>query len=120
MFHQGRSGRLLDTLTEDVQWNVVGPPETFPLFGERSGRDGAIEYFRQLADVLQVTQISPSRFLVDGDTVVVTGHSDGVMRKTGETVRSKWVHVFTVRGGQIASYEEFVDPAVVFKALGAA
>uniref|UniRef100_B0T3P4 Ketosteroid isomerase-like protein n=1 Tax=Caulobacter sp. (strain K31) TaxID=366602 RepID=B0T3P4_CAUSK len=119
-FVKGDLDGLFSTMTDDVQWSVVGPPDAFPLFGERSGREGAAEYFRQLGEILDITSISPNRFLSDGDTVVVLGHTDGVMRKTGEPVRTQWVHVFTLRDDQIASYQEFVDTTVLMKAQMAA
>jgi ketosteroid isomerase-like protein len=119
-FVKGDLDGLFNTMTDDVKWTAVGPPDASPLFGERSGRDGAAEYFRQLGEILDITSLSPNRFLTDGDTVVVLGHSDGVLRQTGEPVRTPWVHVFTVRGDQIASYQEFVDTTVLLKAQQAA
>ena len=119
-FTKGDLQGVLDTLTDDVTWTTVGPADAFPLFGERAGREGAAEYFRQLAEIMEVSSISPNRFLIDGDTVVVLGHSDGALRKTGEPVRTEWVHVFTVRGDQIASCKEFADVTLLMKAQSAA
>ena len=119
-FSKGDLDSLLATLTEDVEWSVVGPPDAFSLFGDRTGRDGAAEYFRLVGETLDITEFSPTRFLVDGDTVVVLGHSDGIVRKTGRAIRNKWVHVFTVRGDQISRFEEFVDSTVVMEVLQAA
>ena len=118
-FAKGDLNGLLDMLTDDVRWSTVGPAVVSPFFGERTGRDGAAEYFRSLSEIVEITRISPNRFLTDGDTVVVLGHSDGVSRRVGEPTRAQWVHVFTVRGDQISSYQEFADNTVILDALAA-
>ncbi len=118
-FAKGDLDGLLAMLTDDVRWSTVGPSKASPFFGERIGREGAAEYFRCLSEIVEITNISPNRFLTDGDTVVVLGHSDGVSRRTGDPTRAQWVQVFTVRGDQISSYQEFADNTVILDALAA-
>ncbi len=119
-FEHGDIDGLLDTLTDDVSWKVVGPAEVFPLFGERRGRDGAAEYFRLFAENLDLRDFSPRRYVAQDDTVVVLGHSKGVVRHTGRPLESDWVHVFTLRDGKICGYQEFVDSAKVVESQLAA
>ena len=118
-FARGDLDGLLDMLTEDVRWSTVGPEKASAFFGERIGREGAAEYFRRLSEIVEITDISPNQFLTNGDTVVVLGHSDGVSRRTGDSMRAQWVQVFTVRGDQISSYQEFADNTVILDALAA-
>jgi ketosteroid isomerase-like protein len=40
------------------------------------------------------------------------------VRATGTQQRSDWVHVYTLRNGQIACFQEFYDTAAENKAYG--
>ncbi len=114
-FEKGDVDGVLDMLTDDVSWVVVGPTDVFPVFGVRRGRDGAAEYFRLLAENLDLRNFAPGRYVSEGDTVVVLGHSDGVVRHTGRPLATDWAHVFTLRDGKICGYQEFVDSAQVIE-----
>ena len=41
------------------------------------------------------------------------------MRKTGRSVASDWVHIFTVRDGKVVAFREFTDTAQFAEAFRA-
>jgi ketosteroid isomerase-like protein len=110
-FREGDIDGVLDTLADDVRWCVVAPPDVFPAFGARQGQQGVADYFRLFAETLELRDFSPRRYIAQGDTVMVLGRSEAVVRENGRLLRTDWVHVFTVRGGRIHAYQEFVDNA---------
>jgi ketosteroid isomerase-like protein len=40
-FSRGDIPALLNTLTEDVEWFIPGPPQILPYAGQRRGREGS-------------------------------------------------------------------------------
>ncbi len=41
----------------------------------------------------------------------VLGHYAWKLRKTGRTVESDFIHIFTVKGGKVVQFREFTDTA---------
>ena len=107
---------VAELLDQSVSWKVMGEPSSFAPFGEYTGQDGARDYLAKLGETLNITSIKPYQFVVEGDTVVVLGKTDGVMRATGKAVEVDWAHVFTFRDGKVIDYKEFVDTARILNA----
>ena len=51
-------------------------------------------------------------FIAQGDKVVVTGTSSMRILATNQRRDAHWAHVYTVRSGKIAAFEEFYDTAL--------
>jgi uncharacterized protein len=45
------------------------------------------------------------------DTVVVLGTVTGWTKKTGETVKDEWAHVFKHSQGKVVFFQEYIDTA---------
>ena len=118
-FGAGDVPAILATLTEDVRWEVVGPAGTYPLFGERSGVAGALEFFQLVGEHEDFTEFTPLQFLTDGDKVVVLGRAAYTLKKTGRSVATDWVHVFTLRGGKVSGFQEIADSAQILAGYAA-
>jgi ketosteroid isomerase-like protein len=46
----------------------------------------------------------------------VLGHYVWQVKANGRTIEGDFAHVFTVRGGQIVAFQEYMDSAAVAKA----
>jgi ketosteroid isomerase-like protein len=58
--------------------------------------------------------------LIDGgDRVVGTGTYTGIYKATGKPMRARVAHVWTVAGGVVATFEQFVDTVPVARAMEA-
>ncbi len=114
-FGRGDIPALLQMLTEDVSWYLPGPPD-IPPAGRRTGRDQVAEFFVKLNESDEVLAFEPHAFFSDGDTVVVLGRYNARVRKTGRITDFEWVHVFTMRDGRVATWEEFYDTAAAAEA----
>jgi uncharacterized protein len=53
-----------------------------------------------------------------GDTVVARGRYSGVYKKTGAGINAQFAHVWTLRDGKVAKFQQYTDTAQVAKAVG--
>jgi ketosteroid isomerase-like protein len=94
-----------------VSWESVGRPEDYPAFGPRHGVEAVRDFFRLVAENEDFSDFSPREFLAADDRVFVLGHYEATLRKTGRTVASDWVHVFTLRDRKVSRWREHTDTA---------
>jgi uncharacterized protein len=59
-------------------------------------------------------------YIAQGDKVVVLGRFLMRLKATGREFGSDWAHVWTVKGGKIVCFSEYVDTAAVSRAHTAA
>jgi ketosteroid isomerase-like protein len=112
-FAAGDVAAILASLTADVRWEVIGPPDAYPLFGVRTGPGEVAAFFQGVGENEDFTAFSPHRFLADGDTVVVLGHAAYRLKRTGAQVDTDWIHAFTLRDGRISGFQEYADSAQI-------
>lgn len=110
-FGRGDIDTILAALAPDVSWESVGRPEDYPAFGPRHGIEAVRDFFRLVAENEEFSDFSPREFLAADDRVFVLGHYEATLRKTGRTVASDWVHVFTLRDRKVSRWREHTDTA---------
>lgn len=106
---------LLELFADDIVW-IGAKTEELPFAGEYHGKNEVGQYFAQLDQAQEAQLFEPRDFIAEGDRVVVTGQSRWTVRSTGQTYDNPWVHVFTVRNGKVARFEQFNDTAAALKA----
>ncbi|RJF92183.1 nuclear transport factor 2 family protein [Noviherbaspirillum saxi] len=109
-FQSGDIQGLLDLYTEDIEW-VGLETENIPFSGTYRGKAGVAEFFRVLDEAQQVIRFEPQDFIADGDKVAVTGQATWLVRSTGQTYESPWVHIFTMQDGKVKRFHHFNDTA---------
>ena len=110
-YRHGNLGKIKAALADDVSWRVVGEQNSFAPFGEWRTPDGALDYFDRLAKMLDTERLELEEFVAEGDTVIVTGRTFGVIKASRKKVEVEWIHVFKLKDGKITSYREFLDTA---------
>jgi ketosteroid isomerase-like protein len=89
-----------------------------PWGGRFDGIEGARRFLRLLSEHVdsrvEVQQVVPA-----GDRVVVVGRTRGTVRATGAAFDLPAVHVWSVRGGEVARVEYYVDTPAMLAALAA-
>jgi ketosteroid isomerase-like protein len=115
-FGSGDVPGLLEMISEDAEWAAPGP-EVVPYFGERKGREGALEFFKNLGFDVEFELFEPGEFIAEGDRVVVLGRERGRVRRTGKVFENRWALVFTVRGGMVAGFRIYENNAAVAEAF---
>lgn len=109
-FKSGDIGALMGQMSEDVDWRLPRI-EGVPFSGERKGREKVSEFFTTLADSQDSVSFEPREFVAQGDKVVALGTYNWRVKNTGREYGGDWAHVFTVRGGRIEGFHEFMDSA---------
>lgn len=115
-FGRGDVPGLLEMITEDAEWAAPGP-EVVPYFGVRKGREGALEFFKNLGGNVEFERFEPGAFIAEGDRVVVLGFERGRVRGTGKTFDNDWALVFTVRDGMVAGLRMYENTASIAEAF---
>lgn len=58
----------------------------------------------------------PDEFIVDGDTVVSLGKFTGVHGSTSKPAEADYAHVWTVAGGKITRFRQYIDTLAIAEA----
>jgi ketosteroid isomerase-like protein len=115
-FSKRDDAALLALVADDAVWTAYGPPEV-PFVGTWRGKSELVRYYSAVRNTLDVRKYEPREFVVDGGTVLVLGHVVAVAKPTGKTFESDFAHVYTVHGGLLTSYRNFLDTAALLRAL---
>ena len=107
-FGRGDLPGVLSRMEPDVPWVTPGPAD-LPTAGRRQGVQQVEEFFAALMGLAEIVTFVPGEFIAQGDKVVVLGDETARIRATGTLVDFRWVHIFTVRDGKIAAFEEIGD-----------
>ncbi len=108
---------VLEALADDVDWWFHGPT-TIPFGGRRRGREQVAQFFAALAEYVEVDQFgAQGEFLASDDRIVVLGRERMHVKSTGGAWDTDWVHVWTVRDGKVAQFQEFSDTAAIVDAF---
>jgi uncharacterized protein len=111
-FKGGDIQSLLGLLSEDVEWKLF-EIEGVPFSGTRRGVERVGEFFAQVFDTEEPLHFEPRELVAQGDKVVALGDYAWRVKSTGREYESDFVHVFTVRDGKVARFQEFMDTAAV-------
>lgn len=101
---------ILALTDNKVEW--IGPESDYiPFAGSHHGKDQVAQFFSKLEQAQDVLKFEPQTFIAEGDKVAVTGVSSWRVKATGQTYDSPWVHIFTIRDGKIARFEQHTHTA---------
>jgi ketosteroid isomerase-like protein len=116
-FGQGDIATIINGLTTDVDWHSGGRASDYPGFGPRKGHAAVQEFFKIIGENNDFHSFSPREFHAADDKVFVLGDYEMTLKKTGKKMASDWCHVFTVKGGKITKFREFLDTAQAAEAF---
>ena len=117
-FGRGDVPGLLAHVADDVEWTVIGPEGASPFFGTWRGRDGVGRFFQTVGAHLEFDRFEAGELIAGGDKVIVLGLDHARNKANGKRYQSDFVHVFTLRGGKVVAFREFLDTAAVAAAFG--
>jgi hypothetical protein len=111
----GDLAALRATLAPDVEWTEMAG---FPLAGTyRTPAAVTAGVMETLARDWDDWTAHDDTYVTNGENVVVLARYTAVNKTTGKQVNVRVAHHFTVRGGQIVRFEQFVDTAQVRDAM---
>lgn len=117
-FAKGDMPAALATMAPDIVWNeaenypyadcnpYIGPEAVLMGVFARIGADW--DGFAAISD----------EFIDGGETIVSLGHYSGTFKATGKPMRAQFVHVFRVKNGKIAAFQQYADTLGTALAMG--
>ena len=88
--------------------------DLFPWAGHWQGRERLQQYFKDLGAALDIRGFSVDRWVVDGDTVSVSGTEEGASKASGKTYKAKWSWIFEVENGKIKLWDAYEDTEALY------
>jgi ketosteroid isomerase-like protein len=110
-FGKGDIATIVAAVAADVDWSVNGRASDVPTFGARKGQAAVQEFFALVASSYTFSEFLPKEFHAVSDKVFVLGRYAMTVKKTGKPAESDWVHIFTIAGGKVTAFREFLDTA---------
>lgn len=106
---------LLSALAPDATWTEAAG---FPYAGTYIGPEAIIaNVFKRLASEWIDYQAKVHTYLADGDQVAAFGVYSGTYRQTGIAMTATFAHLYRLDQGKIVTMEQYVDSAMVMRAL---
>ncbi|HZT60935.1 MAG TPA: nuclear transport factor 2 family protein [Pyrinomonadaceae bacterium] len=114
-FADGDVPRVLGALDGDVRWTEA---EGFPYGGTYVGPDAVLaNVFAKLGSEWEGFKAVPHTFVAEGDTVVALGEYEGTYKATGRRFSAPFAHVWTLRDGKVARFQQYTDTALAQAAV---
>jgi ketosteroid isomerase-like protein len=107
-FGEGNMQAAIPFFDNDITWVRPGEPE-IPFAGTFKGIEGIIKMLSIQSATLEVKTFLPKKICADDNMVVVLGMDMVVVRSTGKTYTSEWVHAFTFKNGKITYVRVYMD-----------
>lgn len=104
-FGRGDIEAVIGMCADDVSWNA---PEPLPHACTTTGREGVGQFFKRLGELWDGISLDVATIVDDGERGIAVGRAHGELRGTATSFG--YVHVFTVRDGKIARFDEYVAP----------
>ena len=119
-FGRGDMPAVLGAMDPDVRWHEAEGNPYQPSGEAWIGPDAIVtNLFQKLgADWAEFT-VHPSSFHEAGDVVTVEGRYVGKHGGTGKSLDCQFCHVWTLGGGKITKFQQYVDTAKLQDAMGA-
>jgi ketosteroid isomerase-like protein len=111
---------VLAAFDPQIEWREADghpyQPDGKPWIGVDAVRENL---FNNLDSEWDGFTVSPTTFHDAGDTVVVECRYTGVHRTTGKSLDAQACHVWKLAGGKVTSFQQYVDTAQLYGAMGA-
>lgn len=108
-FAAGDVPGVLGRMADDMEWNEA---ENFPYADGNPyrGHDAIVSgIFARLGSEWDGFAAVPDEFLDAGETIVVLGRYRGACRATGRALDAQFAHVWRVRDGRAAAFQQYTD-----------
>lgn len=119
-FDRGDVPTVLAAMDANIEWyEAEGNPWHLgrPFVGPQQVVDGV---FQRIGAEFDGFEISPTRFLGDGDTVIMQGRYRANSHKaTGKPLDAEVVHVWDLNDGKIVRFHQYVDTRQMADVMGA-
>jgi len=105
-FGRGDIAAVLDVVADDVEWSS---PRTLPHGGEFHGKAAVGNFFQAIGANWSALPLTIEAVAEAGDELVLAVLLADGTRTNGERQSYGAAHAFTIRGGKITHFREYVD-----------
>jgi uncharacterized protein len=119
-FGRGDIADVLARMAPDIEWNEA---ENFPYADGNPyrGPDAIVAgIFARLGSEWEGFAAVPEEFLDAGDTIVVLGRYRGTYKATGRALDAQLVHLWRVKDGKAAAFQQYTDTLQAARVTGGA
>ena len=117
-FGEGDVAGVLGRMSPDIVWHEA---ENFP-YADRNPYRGpqavAEGVFARCVGEWNGFAVMMDDFIDGGDRVVALGRYKGENKSTGRHMNPQAVHVWTLKGGKIIAFQQYIDTLAVARAAG--
>jgi ketosteroid isomerase-like protein len=114
-FAKGDVGTVLGLLSPEINWTEA---EGFPYGGTYVGPRAVLEnVFMRLGSEWDGFAAVPCEFIDGGDSLVALGKYSGTYKATGKSFQAEFAHVWKIKEGKAVKFVQYVDTALVQRAL---
>lgn len=118
-FGRGDVPLVLGAMEPAVHWHEAESNPYMPSGEAWVGGDAVVNnLFAKLASEWDGFTVRPVSFHDAGDTVTVEGRYTGVYKATGQDLDAQFCHVWTLKNGKIAKFQQYTDTAQLQQAMG--
>ena len=119
-FGRGDIPAVLGAMDAEIHWHEAEGNPYMPS-GEAFVGPNAIleELFMKLVEDWDGFAVHPQTFHDAGEVVVVEGRYSGTHNRTGKELDAQVCHVFTLKNGKIAKFQQYVNTAQLQEVMGA-
>jgi hypothetical protein len=119
-FGRGDVGTVLGAMDPSIEWREAEGNPYEPNGNAWIGPDAITQNLLvKLGTDWDGFTVHPKEFHDAGDTVIVEGRYTGTHKATGRSLDAQVCHVWKVRDGKLASFQQFVDTAQLQGVMGA-
>jgi uncharacterized protein len=108
----GDAAGALGLMAPDIEWITMWHYKVDGRGPERVAEG----LFKPLVAEWSSFALVPTEFIAVGDTVVSLGDFTGVHGATGKSAEARYAHVWTVEGGRITRFRQYIDTLAVAEA----
>ena len=113
-FLAGNVPGVLERFADDFTFSVPGAPDV-PYAGTFHNRAELGRFFQEMGEEITMSLFEPREYFASGDRVVVLGHYEGKVNRTGAPYASDWAMAWTFKDGKVVAMQELSDPAQLRK-----
>lgn len=119
-FGRGDVPAVVAAMSPDIHWYEAESNPYMPTGEAFVGPNAIVEkLFMRLGSEWEGFTIHPKIFHDAGDTVIVEARYNGKYKATGRILDCQACHVWTVKGGKLVRFQQYVDTARLQAVMGA-
>ena len=113
---QGNTQALLDSLADDVRWNIIGKTKFSGTYNNK--QEVLDNLFGRLGPELEgVLKVTADRLIAEDDCVAIQGRGEATTN-TGKSYNNTYCWFYRIVNGKVQEITEYLDTELVTEAFG--